>query len=605
MPKFNRKDFVVKSLKWLGGSAAVGLTGGLGYSFFGNSQYKESFPHVPENHADFPPNGKSVCIVGGGLAGLQAGCELADRGFQVTILEKTGTAGGKLKTWKDKHFGKKHFGKKGYDREHGLHAIWGFYKNLREFIGRHKFKIKKLSTNDSFYYFVSKRGVQSKIHSTTWPIPFDRLEMVNNGIYVPSREDINVPASNMVETLFVSMKMWGFDFSNQKDRLYLDSITFYDWAIQNGMSVEYIKHFFDALAEMGFFMTTKECSALAVVNFIKLGNQPSDSKVDFFQWPPNESFIEPMIAHIESKGGKIIYHQEISGIEKDASGKVKSVRTNEALPKGKIRRCRICGNVIGAGDYDHCPFCGAHHSEIEVLDNIKPGVFDADYFVIACDVPGTKKFLTTSRLSDEDDYFKKVMKLSNAHILCVNLLYENSDAWSKRFPEGKWSAIDFMPTGYEYLGFTSNWSAVQIPELKEKKIDLIEVQVSKWKELLQYPFPKIAEIVHEELKQILPDLPKFSEFYINHWDTYTGFRPGDEANRPTIQSPIDNLLFIGDWVFVDQHSVFMERTNVMAKTATNMLLKKIGAKDGYITVLRSGIPDLATDLLKYVTSVRS
>lgn len=603
MSKLNRKDFILKSAKIAGTGAALSLTGGIGYSFFGNSNYKKDFPTVSENHANLPPNGKSVCILGGGLGGLQAACELADRGFQVTLLEKTGLAGGKLKTWKDKNFAKKHFGKEGYEREHGLHAIWGFYKNLREFIGRHKLKINRLSDADSFYFFVSKRGVQSKIHSTTWPIPFDRVEMINNGIYVPSREDINKPASNMFETLMVSMKMWGFDFSNEKDRLYLDSITFYDWAIQNGMSVEYIKHFFDALAEMGFFMTTKECSALAVVNFIKLGNQPSDSRVDLFAWPPNKSFINPLVEHIKSKGGNVLYYQEVSGIERDASGKITSVRTNENFPKGKIRRCRICGNVIPPGEYDHCPFCGAHHSELEVLE-MKPGVFKADFFILACDVPGTQKFLTTSRLSEEGDYFKKIMKLTNAHILCVNLLYENSEAWYKRFPDGKYCAFDFMPTGYDNLGYTSNWAAKQIPELREKKVDLIEVQVSKWKELLQFPFPEIARRVDEDLRHIMPDLPPYKEFYINHWDTYTGMRPGDESNRPGIQSPIDNLLLIGDWVFVDHHSVFMEKTNVMAKTVTNLVLDKAGQKEGKITILRSGIPDLATDLLKYVTSVR-
>ncbi|MBK6605731.1 MAG: hypothetical protein IPG24_09685 [Leptospiraceae bacterium] len=164
--------------------------------------------------------------------------------------------------------------------------------------------------------------------------------------------------------------------------------------------------------------------------------------------------------------------------------------------------------------------------------------------------------------------------------------------------------MDFMPTGFEYLGFTSNWSSKQIPELAAKNIDLIEVQVSKWKELLKYSHKEIADIVHKELKTILPELKDYSEFYINHWDTYTGFRPGDEANRPSIQSPIENLLFIGDWVFIDQHSVFMERTNVMAKTVTNMLLEKIGQKEGRITILKSGTPDWPTDILKYITSIR-
>ncbi|MBP9888433.1 MAG: FAD-dependent oxidoreductase [Leptospiraceae bacterium] len=601
----NRKDFLKFSLKASVATASLatgGIVGGSAYSFFANAEYKKLFPHIPENHVSLSPNGKTVCILGGGLAGLQAGCELADRGFKVIILEKTNTAGGKLKTWKDKHFAKKHFGEKGYSREHGLHAIWGFYKNLREFLGRHKIEINQLGKEDSFYYFISKRGVQSKIQNTSWSVPFDRIEMYDNGVYIPSREDINVPASNLFETLKTSMKMWGFDFSNKEDRLYLDSITFYDWAVQNGVSVEYIRHFFDALAEMGFFMTTKECSALAIVNFMRLGNLPNDSKVDFYKWPPDETFINPMITHIQSKGGEFYYNQEITSITRE-NGKIVSVGTNENFPK-KGKRCRVCGNMMGEGEYEHCPFCGAHHSELEDIKEMKPSAFNADYFISAMDIPGAKKFITGTGLDKDDEYFKRASQLTNAHILCVNLLYENSDAWKKRFPEGKTSAMDFMPTGYEYLGFTSNWSSKQIPELAEKNIDLIEVQVCKWKELLKYSHKEIASIVHNELKLILPELKDYSEFYINHWDTYTGFRPGDEANRPGIQSPIENLLFIGDWVFIDQHSVFMERTNVMSKMVTNLLLEKIGSKDGKITILKSGTPDWPTDILKYITSIK-
>ncbi len=598
-----RREFLNLALKSILLTGATGLGGSVGYSYFGNPNYKKSFPYLKENHVKLSPNGKTVCIMGGGLAGLQAACELSDRGFKVTLLEKTASAGGKLKTWKDKNFAKEHFGEKGYSREHGLHAIWGFYKNLREFLGRHNIEINHLGENDSFYYFVSKRGFQSKIHNTKWPIPFDRIEMLKNGVYIPSREDIQVPASNMLETLITSLKMWGFDYLNKEDRLYLDSITFYDWAVGNGMSLEYIKHFFDALAEMGFFMTTKECSALAIFNFMCLGNLPSDSKVDLYKWPPDETFINPMISHIKSNGGEIIYNQEITSIQRE-NGKIKSVTTNERYPSGKFKRCRICGNVMSDGEYEHCPFCGAHHSELEVVTNVKQSIYEADYFITAMDVVGARKFISLSGLNKEDDYFHKITKLTNAKILCVNLLYENSNVWDKRFPEGKYSAMDFMPTGYNYLGFTSNWSAKQIPELKEKNIDLIEVQVSKWQEMAKYSHKEIANLVHDELKLVFPELNDFSEFYINLWDTYTGFRPGDEANRPGIQSPIENLLFIGDWVTIEHHSVFMERTNVIAKMVTNLLLDKIGSNEGKITILKSGTPDLSISLLKYLTSVK-
>mgnify|MGYP000945685092 FL=1 len=89
----NRKEFLKFSLKASVAAATSGLAGGTAYSFFANSEYKKAFPHVPENNVSLAPNGKTVCILGGGLAGLQAACELSDRGFKVIVIEKTANAG--------------------------------------------------------------------------------------------------------------------------------------------------------------------------------------------------------------------------------------------------------------------------------------------------------------------------------------------------------------------------------------------------------------------------------------------------------------------------------------------------------------------------------
>lgn len=602
----NRKEFLKKSLLVTAGSLGVGLTGGIGYSFFGNSKYKADFPSIPANKVKLKPNGKSVVIMGGGLAGLQAGCELVDRGFKVIVLEKTSIAGGKLKAWKDKFFAKKYFKDQPYTREHGLHGIWGFYKNLREFLGRHNFPINKLSTDDSFYYFVSNQKVQNKIPVTTWPIPFDRLEMLNSGMYIPSVEDVNRAAPNQLMALKAAAKMWGFDNSDLRQRMYLDSISFYDWAKKIGVHDQYIKHYYEGLAEMGFFMSTKECSALAITNFMKLGCLPSDSKVDYYKWPPDETFINPMVDYIRANGGEVHFDSEVSNI-KLKDGIIQEISVNNTIPKSRAKRCRICGNIMGDGHHGHCPFCGAHESSIEILSPDKMPIrsYTADHFITAMDLPGAKKLIALNKLN-EHAYFEKSKKLTTATVLCVNLLYEDSTAWTDRFPEiDFWNAHDFFPTGYKVLGFTSNWSSKQIPALKEKRVDLVEVQVTKWQQFVGMSFEDIATKVHEELLQIVPNLPKFSEFYINRWDTYTGFRPGDEANRPEIQSPIDNLYFIGDWVSVPHHCVFMEKTNVTAKTVTNMILEKEGIAEGKIELLKSGTPDWPVDLLSIFTDVEA
>lgn len=55
-------------------------------------------------------------IIGSGLAGLSAGLELAQRGFEVVLLEASPYLGGRTASWN----------KEGMDVESGLHRVLGF-----------------------------------------------------------------------------------------------------------------------------------------------------------------------------------------------------------------------------------------------------------------------------------------------------------------------------------------------------------------------------------------------------------------------------------------------------------------------------------------------
>ena len=66
------------------------------------------------------------------------------------MLERSATPGGKLRSWRDKHFGPKDDDPSfpGYIREHAVHGVWGSYFNLREFLGRYGWQIADTVRND-------------------------------------------------------------------------------------------------------------------------------------------------------------------------------------------------------------------------------------------------------------------------------------------------------------------------------------------------------------------------------------------------------------------------------------------------------------------------
>jgi uncharacterized protein with NAD-binding domain and iron-sulfur cluster len=75
-----------------------------------------------------------VAILGGGVAGLSAAHELAERGFEVTVYEKRGEPGGKARSMPVPGSGRD--GRAELPAEHGFRFFPGFYRHLPDTMRR-------------------------------------------------------------------------------------------------------------------------------------------------------------------------------------------------------------------------------------------------------------------------------------------------------------------------------------------------------------------------------------------------------------------------------------------------------------------------------------
>lgn len=612
--KLSRRSFL-KTAGWTAGGALG--AGALAVPIFRDPQLEADYPLVPGNKADLPPNGKSVVIIGGGLAGLQAGVELSMRGFKVIVLEKTGTPGGKLKTWRDKSFGPADLAEKqdpewpGFVRDHGLHAVWGFYNNLREFLHRYGWGLAEMPADATIYHFLDKNGTYSVLPNTNLPPPYNHLQLAGF-----ARKLKHVDEKDRGQFMQLFAKFATFDYADPKQRAYLDGMTFEEYGKKMGLADSLIYKILDSIVEMAYFDNVDKASALTVANlFTLVAGSPDDMKVNLYLDPPHETFLQPMVELIRRRGGEVHYNTEITAIT--SNGKRVTGVTAQAVDGERLKRCSICGALI-SGDVElhECPVCGANP---DMLKELAPGDmaerrFEADYYVSALDIPAAQKFFGANLENlGGHEYFANIQKLHAKSVYVVNLWFEGYDDWERLLPQDDGSAMCFFATGFQRLGITINrgmpWKfgngklRHHFKDYDGRKVSVIETQIAKAEAVAGMSKEEIAAQCYQELKTVMPDLPMYRSFFVNRWQHYTAYHVGDESNRPPVQSPLENFLLIGDMALVPHPGVFMEKTNVTAKWATNLLLEKAGQKEGRIEILHSGTRNPALALLKRVESV--
>ena len=614
-----RRQFFKRAV--LAGGAAAATVGVGAIAYADNGELDKDFPDIPENQVELPPNGKSVIVMGGGLAGLQAGVELAARGFKVTVLERSATPGGKLKSWRDKHFGPDHDPNKldpafaGYIREHGMHCVWGFYHNLREFLGRYGWPLAPFPDDVSMYNFFDKDGRKSFMPRTSWLPPYDKLQLLGHLTNIAHLDE-----KDRFQAMQLAGRLMSFDYTDDRQRAYLDSMTALEYGNRLGLSPELINRICGSFLEMAFNDDVDKASILALALLAQIfGGTPRDfMKFNMYVNPTNESFLTPMVNYIRSHGGEVLYTTEVTNFMVDGK-QLAGVRALP-VPRNVIKRCSICGNLIfnGMEVGGECPYCGANAEQLRAItaNERQERVFKADYYISAMDGPGAQTLVAQNLDAlGNQPYFKNIMKLSAGSPYYCNLWYEGKDFWDKQILDDRGHpAFLVYVTGFKYIGGITVNRSVRLKgkdgsiykwsqEYDHRNVTVIETQISKSELLPSNDTRTIAMLCHDELKSIMPNLPEPQAWELNRWQNYTTYRVGVEMSRPAIQSPIENLLYIGDIAYVPTHALYMEKTNVTAKWAVNLLLDKIGQKAGRIKILPVGTPGLTTDAFRKLYSV--
>jgi len=549
-----------------------------------------STPRLPANDTHLPPHGHRAVIVGAGLAGLVAALELLDRGFEVVVLERSAVPGGRLISWRDPSFGPRPGGEV---LERATHGVWWSYNNLREFLGRHHIPLRERWVNDP--------------HSVLPVIGGDgRVRAYRIGQHLPSLTHAAVLYWSMRRAFHDEPQPMGlrsllslvsFDPERPEDVAHLDGLTMTEWAAGAGLPPSFVDHVTDPLLNMCNFQPSDTSSALAFHRYLgpHLATWRDLRAVQFFDGPPSESVVPQLVEAVRARGGELRLGVEVGRLQVEG-GRVVGAEV-KARAEGE-RACPAChGPLPDPGGA--CPHCG--YTGGEVVDGpVGAEVVGGDVFLVTAAIPAARELLGPL---DPDPFFHDLCQLPTATPLVVYLwfpVHERPSAWERA--HGRQEVL--FTSGFPVLGTVMNMSILR-PGTGGERGELIEVDLplgERWDALSDDEL--VARVV-EDLAVVVPGLPAPVDHRVLRWRDFTTSEVGSEALRPTVRTPLANLLLAGDWVLPSQGCFYMERCVVTAREAVNRALDLAGVDGGRLEFLPSETPSLPLAVLRRMVPVQA
>ncbi len=614
---------------------SVGAVGGiLGYSRFSKPQ-----PAVfQQDTLDLPRDlnrPMSVVVVGAGLAGLACAYELSQRGFTVTLLERSPQLGGKISSWPIQVAGET------FMMEHGFHGFFPQYYNLNSLV-------KELGITENFqslnsYSLVYREGkYQPEVFrpsSSAFP-----WNIVDLAIASPNRLRWGINLTKW-EHWQVFQAITGFQRERNFQRL--DHLSVAEWVQQEfprGLCDLYFLPFAKSSLNAPDQMSVGEL--MQFFHFYFFGN-PEGLAFNGTRQDMGTSLVQPMVRAIEHQGGKIVTGATVSEIHAQ-QGKIdflsyqqgdvandvafwvkhNPVLTNSIEQVAPIQyfgagdtvfaatsegteaislTCTHQGCTVGLADDGkfHCPCHGAvFDREGRVLKGpatrdlprfqvvqrqsdqlqLKPfspessptprQLLKADYYVLATDVPGVQQLFNRITGEVNQQVRSQVEKLSVADPFAVVRFWFDRDF--------DWEHSYFTTlSGYQLTDRITLYHRIQeqyINWAKQTGGSVVELHAYCYKEK-DFPTQQaLLTTFEQELYEIVPELRQATILHreMVNQKNFSGYPPNSYADRPKTSTDVLNLLFAGDWVKMPFPSGLMERAISSGLLAANEILHREG-----------------------------
>ena len=509
---------------------------------------------------------KRVAVLGGGMAGLAAAHELAERGFTVTVYERK-ELGGKARSIPVS--GTAGTGRRDLPGEHGFRFFPGFYHHVPDSMSRTPFagnangvKDNLVSTNlaDSWFYRADGRADGTLFGA----LPHPAGALTPGGLQrILIQEILKMKMVRPAEaTYFVGRLMAFFTSSDERRFGQWEKVSWWDYVRAERFSHEYqavlarglTKSLVAAKADSASTRTIGNMAEAFIYNMMGRGNDGALDRV--LNGPTTEVWIDPWVTHLRSLGVQFRLGQTVEALEV-SGGSVTGARLRDAAG----------ATTTVEADWFVCAMPAEKARELW-----SPDVLALDPKLEAMNE------LVVDWMNGIQFFLRDEIDVGSGHATFVDSPWALTGLTQAQFWRDDFAATYGDGTAVDCLSVdVSNWDDPGILYDKPaKECTAEEVKNEVWAQLKAH--------LEDNGESVLPDGVLHSWFLdpAIKWNSATGTNSNDEPLlintvnswelRPKATTAIPNLFLAGDYVQTDIDLATMEGANESGRAATNAIL---------------------------------